>query len=59
MPGKSQQTKGRGAAIRDQKLALWRDKGKAVDIRKAAGRIPVDERKMARRITPASKGRSG
>jgi hypothetical protein len=54
MPGKS---KG-GADIRDKKLALWRDKGKAVDIRKAGGKTPVNEREMARRTTPASKARS-
>lgn len=57
MPGKSA-SKGRGAAIRDKKLALWRDKGKAVDIRKAGGKIPINEREMARRTTPASKARS-
>jgi hypothetical protein len=58
MPGKSRSSKGRGAAIRDKKLALWRGKGEPVDIRKASGKTPVNEREMARRTTPASKARS-
>jgi hypothetical protein len=61
MPSKSGKSKGRGEAIRDQKLALWRDKNtsESVDIRRAARKIPVNKGALARRTTPAGKGRSG
>jgi hypothetical protein len=56
MPGNSG-SKGRGAAIRDKKLKLWRDQsGGAVDIRKAAGKM--SERERARRTTAPGKARS-
>jgi hypothetical protein len=58
MSSKSRDDKVRGVATRSKKGLIPRQKGKALDNRKAGGVSSANAGEIARRTTPASKARS-